>query len=106
MVDIGHVNNPRLVGLSSTNVDNPTKFELIDRMPISAADIRAARARVDETQTQFASRFGVDRSTVAFWERRGLPTKGAAPRMIEQELRNIVGEPKGNKDGGTDVDRK
>jgi DNA-binding transcriptional regulator YiaG len=67
-------------------------------MTISAADIRAARARVDETQSQFAKRFGVDRSTVAFWEKAGLPKKGTAPILIEQEIRSITAKPEG-KDG-------
>jgi DNA-binding transcriptional regulator YiaG len=65
---------------------------------VTAADIRAARARVDESQSQFADRFGVDRSTIGVWERRGLPKKGAAPRLIEQEILNIV-QPREKPDG-------
>jgi DNA-binding transcriptional regulator YiaG len=71
-------------------------------MPVSAADIRAARARVDETQSQFAQRFGVDRSTVASWEKRGLPRKGTAPTLIEQTIRDIAGKQE-KSDGGGDV---
>ena len=56
---------------------------------VTAADIRAARARIDETQEQFGSRFGVDRSTVSTWESKGPPSEGTARILIERILADL-----------------
>lgn len=39
---------------------------------ITASEIRAIRAYLHETQAKFASRFGVNRYAVAFWEQWGI----------------------------------
>lgn len=57
---------------------------------VTAADIRAARARLDETQEQFSLRFGVDRSTIAKWEDFGPPWQGTARLLIERVLADLV----------------
>jgi DNA-binding transcriptional regulator YiaG len=59
---------------------------------VTAADIRAARARIDETQSQFAIRFGVDRSTIAAWEKHGAPSRGAAKLLISKTIGDIYGK--------------
>jgi DNA-binding XRE family transcriptional regulator len=54
---------------------------------ITAADIRASRAREDETQEQFAARIGVKRATLAAWE-KATPTHP----MIQNLLTRILAE--------------
>jgi DNA-binding transcriptional regulator YiaG len=44
--------------------------------------IKAARQRLGENQTEFAARFGVDQSTIARWERRGVD-RGPAKVAME-----------------------
>jgi transcriptional regulator with XRE-family HTH domain len=56
---------------------------------ITAADLRRARKRLNETQAQFAARFGVDRSTYTGWEGKKFPTEGTAPRVIAQVLADL-----------------
>lgn len=73
---------------------------------VTAADIRATRARLDETQTEFARRFGVDRSTVACWEKAGPPGKGAAKMALQRmcDEVNQGGDDNAKRDGrGTDM---
>jgi DNA-binding transcriptional regulator YiaG len=57
---------------------------------VTAADIRVARARIDETQEQFAARFGVHRSTLAGWEKDGPPDEGAARALINRVLAELA----------------
>lgn len=64
---------------------------------VTAADIRAARARLDETQAEFAQRFGVDRSTIASWEKGGPPVRGAAKIALQRVIEETTG---GVSDGG------
>lgn len=52
------------------------------QIAVTAADIRAARARLDESQTEFARRCGVSRGTLASWESLGPPDPGTAHRMV------------------------
>ena len=58
---------------------------------ITAADIRAVRARLDETQQQFGARFGVDRSTIAGWEKNGIPEEGTA-RVLAHRIFMELGQ--------------
>lgn len=58
---------------------------------MTAADIRATRARLDETQKEFGQRLGVDRSTVACWEKSGPPNKGAARMALQRVVEEIAG---------------
>ncbi len=65
---------------------------------ITAADIRAARARADETQEQIGIRFGVDRSTVSAWEKNGPPSEGTARILIERVLADLAVAPQSATD--------
>jgi len=60
---------------------------------VTAADIRAARARLDETQETFGIRFGVNRTTIAVWEKKGPPDEGTARVLIERVLAEIPIQP-------------
>ena len=55
----------------------------------TAADLRRARDRADETQAQFCRRFGIDRSTYTGWEKHGPPKEGTAPLLIEYVLAEL-----------------
>jgi DNA-binding XRE family transcriptional regulator len=59
-------------------------------MKINKADLKRARKRIGETQTAFSRRFGVDRSTYTAWENYGLPSKGAAPVLIQRVLAELA----------------
>lgn len=52
-------------------------------------EIRAARDALGESQATFASRFGVNQSTVARWEVKGLPTRGTACKAVEKVLESL-----------------
>jgi transcriptional regulator with XRE-family HTH domain len=56
---------------------------------ITAADLKRARKRANETQAQFAARFGVDRSTYTGWEGKKFPSEGTAPLLIERVLAEL-----------------
>jgi len=62
----------------------------IGKMKITAANIRAARARVNENQEEFGRRFGVDQATISRWEAEGLPEKGPAHVAAEYILAEIA----------------
>ncbi len=53
---------------------------------ITAADIRRARAKLDETQTEFAHRLGVDQSTIHRWEQEA-PAKPLLQKFLSGELK-------------------
>lgn len=53
---------------------------------ISAADIRALRARLDETQETFGLRFGLPRFHVVYWEKYGIASE---PR-VEQDMQKLI----------------
>jgi DNA-binding transcriptional regulator YiaG len=53
---------------------------------ISADDIRALRARLRETQEQFANRFCVDRFYVVAWEQFGI----ASSPEIERDMQKLI----------------
>ena len=55
----------------------------------TAADIRAARARINETQEQFGNRFGVTRWTIALWEDSGPPLTGPATILLDRVLAEL-----------------
>lgn len=50
---------------------------------LTPEEIKVARKRLDETQSEFAARFGVHTLTVARWEQGKPPTRGAALKMLE-----------------------
>ena len=56
---------------------------------ITAGHLKTARKSVSETQEAFARRFGVDRSTLAGWEKDGPPKEGTAPVLIERILAEL-----------------
>jgi transcriptional regulator with XRE-family HTH domain len=56
---------------------------------ITASNLKRARKRLNETQAQFAARFGVDRSTYTGWEGKKFPTAGTAPILIAQVLAKL-----------------
>jgi DNA-binding transcriptional regulator YiaG len=65
-------------------------------MSITAVDLKRARNALHENHSQFAKRFGVDRSTYTGWEGGKLPREGTAPLLIERvmaELESYVQEP-------------
>jgi len=59
-----------------------------NRGMVTGERIRTARARLGESQAEFARRFEVDQSTIARWEANGLPERGllqtAVMRVIEE----------------------
>jgi len=58
---------------------------------IDAADIRALRARLDETQDQFGARFGVSRFRVIGWERNGFAGSDDFER-INRQFADLMGD--------------
>ena len=56
---------------------------------ITAAHIRTAREKLDESQLEFGRRFGVDQSTISRWE-QGPPTKGPIRILIEYVLAELA----------------
>lgn len=58
-------------------------------MQITGEAFRAARARLGESQTTFADRFGVDQATISRWETEGPPERGVAAKLIERVLGDI-----------------
>lgn len=50
---------------------------------LTREEIKVARQRLNETQRVFAERFGVNTLTVARWEQKHPPTRGAALKMLE-----------------------
>jgi DNA-binding transcriptional regulator YiaG len=59
---------------------------------ITGDDVRAARERVQETQGEFARRFGVDQSAVSRWEVFGIPSRGTTAAFVELVLAQIGGK--------------
>ena len=53
-------------------------------MPITAAEIRAIRERLEMTQEQFAARIHVTREAVAQWETDRCKPRGSAEFLIRQ----------------------
>jgi DNA-binding transcriptional regulator YiaG len=59
-------------------------------------DIRRARESLGEKPEQFAKRFGVARTTILHWEKKGPPTTGPGRVHVEQvmaELESYMQEP-------------
>ena len=54
-----------------------------------AERIKAARDHVQESQSAFAERFGVDQSTIHRWETDGPPSRGPGRMAIERVLADI-----------------
>jgi DNA-binding transcriptional regulator YiaG len=59
-------------------------------MRITGETLKAARAGVQESQTAFAARFGVDQATISRWETDGPPESGMAARLIERVLGDLT----------------
>lgn len=57
---------------------------------LTASDIRQARGRLGESQTEFGTRFGVDQSTIHRWETDGLPDRGVTRMAVERMLGEIA----------------
>lgn len=55
-------------------------------MRITGELLRATRARLGESQTTFAGRFGADQATISRWETEGPPDRGMAAKLIERVL--------------------
>lgn len=60
--------------------------------PIAGTDVRALRDRLDENQTAFAQRFGVDQTTISRWEIQGLPASGAARVLFDRLSRDAMSD--------------
>lgn len=56
---------------------------------VTPQEIRDARAKVSESQEVFATRFGVDQSTVHRWETIGVPERGTTLMAVERVLADI-----------------
>jgi DNA-binding transcriptional regulator YiaG len=56
---------------------------------VSSQQIIIARKKVRESQEAFASRFGVDQSTVHRWETGGVPDRGTTLMAVERVLSEI-----------------
>lgn len=52
--------------------------------------IYRARKKLGESQLEFAKRFGVDQSTIWYWENNGIPTHGMASMAIKQVLADLA----------------
>lgn len=53
---------------------------------ITGAEIKQVRKALNESQSAFGNRFGVDQSTVHRWESDGPPASGAALKSLERTL--------------------
>jgi transcriptional regulator with XRE-family HTH domain len=56
---------------------------------ITAAELKAARKAIGETQEQFAARFGISRTTYVNWENLGTPDNGPGPELIRRVLAEV-----------------
>lgn len=81
-VDVLHILSPLVNAL----VDK-IHMIILHGVMIRAADIRALRAYLHETQEQFGKRFGRSRFTVIYWERFGIDDPRASVERIMGELR-------------------
>lgn len=61
----------------------------IPRGMTSGYILKAVRARIGESQVEFAKRFGVDQSALSRWETRGVPSRGPAKAVVERVLAEI-----------------
>jgi DNA-binding transcriptional regulator YiaG len=59
------------------------------RMSVTGEMVKAARAKLGESQAAFAERFGVYQTTVHRWETGGPPSRGAAGKAIERVLTEV-----------------
>ena len=57
--------------------------------PIAPEAIRKARNALNETQSQFASRIGINQATISRWERGRLPKRGLAQIVLTRVLQDI-----------------
>jgi transcriptional regulator with XRE-family HTH domain len=57
---------------------------------MTGQEIRAIRERLNESQAEFAARFGVARNTVSMWESKGPPQEGAGRHHVERVLGEII----------------
>ena len=52
--------------------------------------IRAIRDALEENQTVFAARFGIDQTTLSRWETRGVPNDTITRFWVEKILQDMV----------------
>jgi DNA-binding transcriptional regulator YiaG len=57
---------------------------------ITASQIKEARKHVEETQTEFCVRLGVDQSTLSRWEENGPPDHGPTQVALESVISPIL----------------
>jgi transcriptional regulator with XRE-family HTH domain len=57
---------------------------------IKNSEIRAIRSALQETQTVFAARFGIDQTTLSRWETRGVPNDAITRFWVEKVLQDMV----------------
>lgn len=70
-------------------IDSGYALCIIAPMP-TGEQIKALRQkRLKESQAKFASRFGVNQSTVNRWEKNGIPERGTARMAVERVLEEI-----------------
>ena len=51
--------------------------------------LKKARERLNENQTEFAARFGLNQATISRWEEVGPPTTGITKKVIDMVLAEI-----------------
>src|ERR1700744_942080 len=66
-----------------------------DRRMIDGPQIKAARARIGESQKSFAKRLGGDQATLSRWESFGTPARGPAEAIVERVLVEVSEGEKG-----------
>jgi DNA-binding transcriptional regulator YiaG len=72
------------------NVAMPRQSSSGVRTPIGPEAIRKARDALNETQSQFATRIGIDQATVSRWENGRLPKKGVAQALLRRVMDDIA----------------
>jgi DNA-binding transcriptional regulator YiaG len=55
---------------------------------VTAKQLKKVRTALDESQAEFAKRFGVNQSTLHRWEHK-MPKKGSAQRVAEYVLAEL-----------------
>jgi DNA-binding transcriptional regulator YiaG len=64
---------------------------------VTAKQIRITRERMGESHGKFAKRFGVARTTILNWEKRGPPRTSYAQHFITEKLAGMAYEFAGRK---------
>ena len=64
----------------------PDQSEMLSQL---ARSIVETRARLGETQTEFAKHFRVNQSTIARWEAKGIPDRGTPRIVVQMVLKSL-----------------